>query len=429
MKKHNRIPGDLFRRSCLFLCLLLLLSAAPAGALTGVDEAQNGVVRVICIIGSEATGYYASTGTGFAVGEKGVPAKLFVTNCHVIEHDPENVFITVTDIYGRIPAEVVYMDEERDLAILRLAEPLSNRYPLALLPTRALTKGQEIYCLGFPGLADDYNIHGNTYPSSIDDITVTKGTASNPTYNAGGVSCILTDAVVNPGNSGGPMVDDKGQVIGINTRLIGDLNNMGVAVSIDYIIRVLEDNNLPYTQGVADGQAPAAPATTSAQVAGTEGAGQSIPLVAIVCAAVAVVVILLVVLLGRRNKSTVKRVEQPAPAAAPAPAPSDRPARFCVTCERGGAAGKSVQGSGAILIGRDPGRCTFVFPAKTPGISSVHCQIKATPDGFMLTDMDSSYGTFLGSGQRMTPQKAYRIPDGGKFYLASPDTKLTVRLL
>ncbi|MDO5112699.1 MAG: trypsin-like peptidase domain-containing protein, partial [Clostridia bacterium] len=381
----------------LLLALLLLLPAYSGAAASSVADAQYGVVRVICVIDD----YNGSIGTGFAVAGENNQAQFFVTNHHVIEGNPEGIYITVTNLEGSIPARVIFSDEVLDLAILYLEEPLASRRPLALLSPSALTKAQEVYCLGFPGLADDFNVEGDRIPSDIDDITITRGSLSNPTYNHGGVDCILTDTIVNPGNSGGPMVDEKGQVVGINTMVIGDLNNMGVAVSIDYIMEILEANQIPYVHGTAGAQ-EAAPAQEAAQTplpaeyvpaAAEEKTRESTALYVSIGMA-AVVGVMLIMQNGKGKKSA--QAAAPGGSGAASQGPSQEPAagknQFTVCCERGAQAGKAVHAAGPILIGRNQQRCAMAFPPNTPGVSGIHCRLEPVPGGVKLTEMGSTYG-------------------------------------
>lgn len=56
------------------------------------------------------------------------------------------------------------------------------------------------------------------------------------------------------------------------------------------------------------------------------------------------------------------------------------------------------------MLGRDPTECNIVFDKNTPGISGRHCQVvyDGNEDRFLLTDLGSSYGTFLGNGKKLT---------------------------
>lgn len=94
-------------------------------------------------------------------------------------------------------------------------------------------------------------------------------------------------------------------------------------------------------------------------------------------------------------------------------------------------AGKSIvvtqQG---IIFGRDAASCEFVFPESTGGISRNHCRIQYNPQTkmFVLYDLGSTYGTFLGSGAKVPQGQPAALRPGEEFYLASRDNLFRVSL-
>ena len=78
----------------------------------------------------------------------------------------------------------------------------------------------------------------------------------------------------------------------------------------------------------------------------------------------------------------------------------------------------SLQGS---MLGRDPASCDFVFPDGSQGISRNHCKIQFNPQTqmFILYDLGSTYGTFLGSGARVPQGQPAALRVGDEFYLGS----------
>ena len=95
---------------------------------------------------------------------------------HVIADDKDSVQVTTTDMEGGISAEVIYGDADHDIAILKLSEPLDDRQPIPLLNPEEITKSQDVYCIGFPGLADYSSSNEFSLNSRVSDMTVTKGT-------------------------------------------------------------------------------------------------------------------------------------------------------------------------------------------------------------------------------------------------------------
>lgn len=327
------------------LCAMLLpASALAADDLSPVTEAQYGVVRVLCDLGYD----YYGLGTGFAVGRSGEAAKYFITNNHVVEENPYAVTVTVTDFDHQIAARVVYQDEAHDLAVLRVSESIPERHALPLLSSAGVTKAQRVFCLGFPGIADDYSDHGMELSSRVEDINITSGTATNVDYSYQGTIYIMTDAYITHGNSGGPMVNEYGQVIGVNSAGID--TGMNLAVSADYVISILDELSIPYELDTRSGA--------------SKRSGGAV-LIIVLCAAAAAGIAAGIVVTVRKKKAAapIPAAEAGAPHAAAAPVSAAGPAgasaapgtwrcgrcgtlnddAFCITCglPRGAAAPKA----------------------------------------------------------------------------------------
>ena len=118
----------------------------------------------------------------------------------------------------------------------------------------------------------------------------------------------------------------------------------------------------------------------------------------------------------------------PTPSAGPAPMPSPMPAPApssgrAVVGLAGEAAGMRfpITGNG-LLMGRDPSVCQVVLN-KSAGISRMHCLVSYNPSSgkFIITDRNSTYGTYTGSGVKITPERSIALNSGEKFYLGSPE--------
>ncbi len=88
--------------------------------------------------------------------------------------------------------------------------------------------------------------------------------------------------------------------------------------------------------------------------------------------------------------------------------------------------GKTIPISGKLVFGRDKKRCSVSYPADTKGVSGVHCQLEAGGDGAVITDLGSSYGTFLGNGTKLSPNQPVRLNKGDEFYLAVRDNTFRI---
>lgn len=80
-----------------------------------------------------------------------------------------------------------------------------------------------------------------------------------------------------------------------------------------------------------------------------------------------------------------------------------------------------------LTIGRDPGRCSIVYPDGAKGVSAVHCSIKVRDAKVELTDLSSTYGTFQGDGKKLEPNKTYRLETGDRFYVGDKENTFIVR--
>ncbi len=162
-----------------------------------------------------------SAGSGFIVDSgKGV-----ITNAHVVGND-SRVSVWLHD-GRRLQGQVVGLDEYLDLAYIKL--PDGQRLQSAILGNSVrVSAGQDVLALGFPL---------DSAPG--DSPTVTKGIASS-IRTVDGAKWIQTDAPLNPGNSGGPLLDKRGLVIGVLTSRLDydwatgrDVEGVGFALAVD----------------------------------------------------------------------------------------------------------------------------------------------------------------------------------------------------
>lgn len=429
----------------LFLTLLLALSLTVTSAMASdnpVADARNGVVRIVFAYTLDGEPAY-QLGTGFFIGEEGKSVEFILTNAHVVT--------VYSDYTGEVlgyadEVEVVFDDYNEDstmtakvlkiftngvdLAVLRLEAPTTLRQPLKLLSAESVDIMEEVYALGFPGIADDTS---GIVSSTIDDVTITSGSVTKEAYDEGGVNYLQIDAAISPGNSGGPLVDANGNVVGINTK-VDDPNigtGLGRALYIDYAMDYLDTMGYSYTKGTEGGEVPVTTDELPAPVPEPTPT-PSLPwyvFAAIGVAAAAVIALVVVLALKNKKKQTNEYVA-PSPEPAPTPRPSSAPFKGRQITNVGQASslgGKSYPVQGKVVIGRDPAKCQVVFPAKTPGISSAHCAVQEIAQGVVVTDLGSSYGTFLENGTKLEPNKPYTVPVGEAFYLASKDNGFRVK--
>lgn len=396
-----------FRLCIVSLLAAFLVGAAPASAAFD-QSALDGIVLIYTGAPDDSGAMSYWRGTGFFVGAQGEEPQYIVTNCHVVEE-----FILAGKALGggelyvmfdedaQEEAYLVDYDYEKDIALLKLSDPTDQRSALSLREAAESELGSEVYAVGYP-LAADLTVQSVT-SASKNDATVTTGSISRFLTESGtGRKLIQTDAALSGGNSGGPLTDGNGAVIGVNTAGSDLDQNLFYAVSVSEIIPMLDRNNIPYT--LAGGQ--------SSNLALYGGIG-----------AAAVLVVIILVILLRKNKRTPAAVTTPQQASEHSEAVGTPVIRSM-----------SVQHGGMVVqlhhqpvqVGRDSATCRLVFRDNTPGVSSRHCQIffDEQAQAFVVTDLGSTYGTFLAGGQRIAPESPVKLPPKSSIYLGEPDNTL-----
>lgn len=192
---------------------------ATEDAITGVHNAIQSVVQVRTNDG---------LGTGF-LAERVSGSDLYVTNAHVVG-DASTVSVIMAD--GRdVTGQVTLRNQNLDLAIVAVT-PASSTPVLRLASLANLEPGEPIYVVGF-ALGTEL----------LGDPSVTRGIVSGR-RTVNDVNYIQTDAAMNPGNSGGPLLDAHGEVIGVATWGIRDaggavIQGINFAIPSDVVQRIL----------------------------------------------------------------------------------------------------------------------------------------------------------------------------------------------
>lgn len=435
--------------AALALALSLLAPAALAKGGAVAADSRSGVVRVVAM--GPFDDYYL--GSAFGVGEAGKPTDVFVTNDHVVSitylldaegnlaSSSEDAVQSLTvpavkvwllktssawnaathefDTSQAIPCDVLYAPQGGypDMAIIQAVEKPEGRVALPLLADEDTLKvGDEVYALGYPGSSDksEVGFWGERWVAGVEDVTLTSGIVSRFTTSAtlGSTRVIHHNATINHGNSGGPLLDAKGAVVGINTYGLGRNLATGdvesyYSVRIQYVIDKLDELKLSYTLAKRSPVWPAVLALVLLCAAGAAGfvwfkkkglptAGRGQGAGADKAAK------------GAKPAGNLKKV---------AGAAADSGLRLQGIS--GAFAGRRFSVSGPLRIGRDPARNDLVYPGGTQGISGAHCVLTPEGGGLTLTDLGSSYGTFLAGGQRLTPQKPVSLKPGDRFWLGS----------
>ena len=167
----------------------------------------------------------AGTASGFFIDAEG----RVLTNAHVI--DGKNEIDVVLGGGRRVPARLVGTAPHLDLAVLQVSVPAGEAHPLPFGNSAALQVGQKIMVIGNP-----LGLH-NTLTVGV--VSALNRTVPGTPIELGD-ALIQTDAAINPGSSGGPMLNSAGEVVGVNT-LGSDAQSLGFAVPIHLARRVIAD--------------------------------------------------------------------------------------------------------------------------------------------------------------------------------------------
>lgn len=181
----------------------------------------------------------------------------------------------------------------------------------------------------------------------------------------------------------------------------------------------------------------AAPTAAPTEAPAAESQTQTVLYVIIGVLAAAVVA--LVLTRGRKKggknqqeEAETKRFQQPEEKDAPTqqlPVEEQPQPRVALECIGGNLQGMTFPISSRVVFGRDPKRCSIIYPKDAKGISGVHCAAEPTADGqIILTDLGSTYGTMAG-GQQLTAGKGVTLHPGDAFTLGGSENVFVVRCL
>lgn len=217
----------LLRRLCLILALAMPTLARADQQ--DIASASRGVVRVVIVATDGSEAYFVGHGSGFAVA----PDKV-ITNAHVVEltREEKNLVIGVIPSEGRksYGGKVIAYSPGNDLALIQLEQ---GRLPVSTFYAGAVSDGQHVTAIGYPGTVD--RAQGLGLKEMVEPLGTVKTSGNVSTGRSGhSFDTVLHTAPLAAGNSGGPLVDDCGRVLGVNSfGSVSDGNDaeFGFAVS------------------------------------------------------------------------------------------------------------------------------------------------------------------------------------------------------
>lgn len=393
------------------------------------DENQKSVAFVLCLQNGSG-----SCGSSYAVGDPDGKVQYFVTNGHVVQDHVENgydIAIYFDDLEYQVPEVVFYQyDQNLDMAILKIPEPIDSRKAVIIRDSDEVVTGEKCTAIGYPDKSMDFDgnfigdINGQTVSSGV--ISKVNFTPSYQGYNFY-YKTFQHDTFISHGNSGGPLLDENGFFVAMNTLGNPESESVNFSIVSNEITAKLDEYGIKYKtskeylkeidkkieseQKKFDKKHDAAVEDAEAEVTETRNKFLLFCAIAAACA----VVLLILFIVG--NKKVVMVGEQ------------DDGKKSFLYCTKGVFAGQKYEVTGQTMtIGRDQHSCTIVFPEETPGISSNHCSIyfDARTKAFILTDNGSTYGTYLSDGRKLTKGVPEQLLPGSTFALADKANEFMV---
>jgi hypothetical protein len=366
------------------VCLILGAPSLAFGASKNVEEAKQSTVAI----------FDSSEGN---IGSGVVIAPGFVlTAAHVIDavesYRLDKTLVTTSGEESRYV--VSKSDRDVDLALLEVRS--LGKTPIQPGTDGAISSGDEVYALGFP--------------LGLKNVVVTRGTVSAPDQEVEGHHYIQTDASMNPGNSGGPLVDSAGHLIGVNVMKAGGsyIDNTGFAVPIGVVRDFLRGTSAQLGEGAAgNGGGPVVasqgPSFAGGGNGGINGAGGGVLVLAI--AAMGSLIVYAVV--SSRRTSLASPAGLAALSGAPAVSSNPPEGRFAYRADGPGGTLEGVLELPAVL-GRSPSSSLQI---DDPEVSRQHARLTLDGSGVSVRDLGSRNGVFV-EGSRVA---AARIAVGESF--------------
>lgn len=198
-----------------------------------------GVVTVYSYFDDRPAGEHAAQGSGFVVSKQGE----ILTSAHVVttagedDRQPEGatrVFVAFAD-GDRVPATLVGWDLYDDVAVLRIEPGAHALEPVPLGDSSRVVVGEPVAAMGSP--------FGNENSLAVGVVSATRRSIDSLTSDYTVADAIQTDAPITHGNSGGPLFDARGRVVGINAQIrsnSGQAEGVGFAIPVNAAKRSLE---------------------------------------------------------------------------------------------------------------------------------------------------------------------------------------------
>ncbi len=192
----------------------------------GISKLKKNGTSIFLENGVESLGL----GTGVIVSKKGY----ILTNEHVVGNEYNNCYVTL-DTGISYKGSVVWADEEIDLAIIKIG--IDGLKSVALGDSSKVSIGQKTYAVGNPVGFEFRQTVTSGIISGINRTIKIKNEDNTYSYMEG---LIQTDATINEGNSGGPLINEKGEIIGITSVKVNEADGIGFAIPINIVKPIIK---------------------------------------------------------------------------------------------------------------------------------------------------------------------------------------------
>ena len=426
-----------------FLPLLFLLGISARSHALDLERIKPSVVRLVVF---EKDG--GCTGSGFIVQSSG-GSSVIATNCHVVAGRKNDDSILIVRKNGKLieayKGKVFWQDYYCDLALVRV--PALNATAL-VLSTLNPTQGDDVCALGFPGVVDDEesikafgDALDNAHSAVVNDPTGQAARFVEPTLSKSSVRRVVNgkweandpipefaiiehDVNITSGNSGGPLLNDCGHVIGINTQRVPDPNMpIDVVRKSSHARVIIEVLN---RQGIK-ANITSVPCTLAGSLSPLGGGGSILWIFAIMAAAAIGAALFFAIrrpaIIAETYTQFLRRGQSPARVAQPPPLPTTFPGTppmgtggwilEGINPEAGQSAAIRLeitpQMGGKLILGRKQGVVHLLL--KNTSISGQHAAILVSSSGLSVEDRNSSNGTRI-NGQRLAPFAPHPLKPG-----------------
>jgi hypothetical protein len=405
--------------------VVLMAAASSALAQSAADKMLESSIVVFGTVQEDGKAKTVSRGGGFMIDSRHVVTNLSAC-CGRTDKGESARPVVVAGEKDASAAKVVWSNAAAEIAILELKDPIV-RPALSIAPFKTVEKDQAVYTAQFP----DPGESGTTAKISEGKITgLVKVEKSS-------VQVYKTSASMRKGNSGGALFDACGNVIGINMMM---KDGAQFAYVVDPLLDGLRVAGI--RAKVTASRCESASAVTASGKKGSTASrsrewrlpdgAEWIPVGLLLAA------ILMAFRPSRKKDLEATRENFPNPAAyAPLAAPlaphatgvaATRPALHSIA---GQYAGKSFSlDAGPSVLGRDHHTANLVFEDDADNISKRHCMVSwdAARQTFVLEDLGSTNGTFLATGERLTPGQPRDVAAGGRFFIGDLRNQFEVRM-